>query len=300
MAVDRFLATALICLCFACGMPSSFNRPEVHGHRGCRGLMPENTLPAFLEATRLGCDWLEMDVVINAEGEVVVSHEPWMDHRNCLDRNGQPIEPQNERLLNIYKMTTADLQRFDCGSMIDPDFPDREPMAFVSKPLLKDLVPAVEEYAMEEGHIVPGFNIEIKSDPALYDEFQPAPAEFARLVMATIDDLKLGDHCMIQSFDPVVLEHVHRIDPTIPIALLVDNANGIDMNLRRLSFQPTVYSPAMELVNKPMVEALRERDIALAVWTVDDEADMKRMIALEVDAIITDYPDRLIKLLDQD
>src|SRR4030095_7371748 len=126
-----------------------------------------------------------------------------------------------ERLLNIYKMTSADLEFFDCGSMIDPDFPDREPVA-VHKPLLKDVVPAVEEYAMENGFAMPGFNIEIKSDPALYGEFQPAPAEFARSVMATVDELGLGDHCMIQSFDAIVLEHVHRIDPNTTIALLID------------------------------------------------------------------------------
>jgi glycerophosphoryl diester phosphodiesterase len=298
MAADRLVA-AWICLCFACGMSSVHERPDVHGHRGCRGLKPENTIPAFLEATQLGCDWIEMDVVVNAQGEVVVSHEPWMDHRNCLDRHGDAIDPANERLLNIYRMTDQDLELFDCGSKIDPDFPDREPVA-AQKPLLKDVAVAVEEYAVENGHLVPAFNIEIKSEPALYGEFQPAPAEFARVVLTTIDEAGFSGHCMIQSFDPTVLEHVHRIDPNMPIALLVDNDQGLEANLARLSFTPAIYSPQFELVDRDLIEALRVKDIALAVWTVNSEADMRRMADLGVNAIITDYPDRLIHLLDQE
>lgn len=296
MPGERGLWALLLCSCFACDMARFNAPPEVHGHRGCRGLKPENTIPAFLEATKLGCDWLEMDVVVNAEGEVVVSHEPWMDHRRCLDRQGDPIDAANERLLNIYRMSNQDLQLFDCGSTADPDFPDQEAIA-TSKPLLKDVVVAVEEYAVMHGHVVPAFNIEIKSDPALYGEFQPAPDEFARIVLATMDETGIGGHCMVQSFDPQVLEHVHRLDPNMPIALLVDNELGLEVNLGRLSFTPTIYSPQFARVDGSLVEALQVRGIALAVWTVNDEADMRRMVDLDVDAIITDRPDRLIRLL---
>ncbi len=299
MAGERCLWALLLCSCFACDMTRFNAPPEVHGHRGCRGLKPENTIPAFLEATKLGCDWLEMDVVVNAEGEVVVSHEPWMDHRNCLDRQGDPIDAANERLLNIYRMSNQDLQLFDCGSTADPDFPDQESIA-TTKPLLKDVVVAVEEYAVMHGHVVPSFNIEIKSDPALYGEFQPAPDEFARIVLATMDETGIGGHCMVQSFDPQVLEHVHRLDPNMPIALLVDNEQGLEVNLGRLSFTPAIYSPQFARVDGSLVEALQARGIALAVWTVNDEADMRRMAGLGVDAIITDRPDRLIRLLSEE
>ena len=80
--------------------------PEVHGHRGCRGLLPENTVPAFLKAAELGCDWIEMDVVASGDGQLVVSHEPWMSHRICLDANGDSIaaEPTCSQL-NMRKIS---------------------------------------------------------------------------------------------------------------------------------------------------------------------------------------------------
>src|SRR6218665_2343231 len=82
----------------ACSTNTTSNvHPEVHGHRGCRGLMPENTIPAFLAAAEMGCEWIELDVVITGDGHVLVSHEPWMEHRICRtperDSIPQPHEP---------------------------------------------------------------------------------------------------------------------------------------------------------------------------------------------------------------
>ena len=299
MATDPRSFAALLCLCFACNMPSANQVPEVHGHRGCRGLMPENTVPAFLKAVELGCDFLEMDVVINGEGAVVVSHEPWMDHTKCLDRDGHPVTADQERSLNIYRMTTADLLLYDCGSVEDPEHPERE-IAATKKPLLSDVVSACDDLAGENGMSTPHFNIEIKSDPALYGVFQPKAEEFARIVMAAIDELGISERSIVQSFDPAVLEEVHRIDPNTRIALLVDNADGLEANLARLSFTPAIYSPAFALADRSLVEALHEKDMELAVWTVNSVADMQRMIELDVDAIITDYPDRLILLLEDE
>ena len=279
-------------------MPPANYRPDVHGHRGCRGLMPENTVPGFLKALELGCDWVEMDVVINASGEVLVSHEPWMDHRNCLDRNGRSIAPEHERLLNIYHMTMADVAQYDCGTLEDPDFPEREHVK-ATKPLLAEVVDQCDTYAAENAMSSAHYNIEIKSDPALYDQFQPQPRPYAERVMAAIDSIGIIDRCIIQSFDPAVLEEVHRIEPAVPIALLIDHSQGLEADLARLSFTPAMYSPSHELVDAAMVSTLYAKDIELVVWTVNSEADMRRMLDLGVDAIITDYPDRLWKLIDE-
>ena len=98
------------------------SHPEVHGHRGCRGLLPENTMPAFLKATELGTDFLELDLVISGDGQVVVSHEPWMSHKICLRQNGDSISVAEERSLNLYKMSVREIQGFDCGSIAQPGF----------------------------------------------------------------------------------------------------------------------------------------------------------------------------------
>lgn len=274
-------------------------RPEIHGHRGCRGLKPENTLPAFLKAAELGCDWLELDVVITGDSQVLVSHEPWMEHRICLTSDGDTIPASTEREVNIYRMTLQQVQDFDCGSARHPDFP-RQENEETYKPTLREVVEAVDELAMQEGLGQIGYNIEIKSDPALYGTHQPEPARFAQLVLAQIDTLGLSERCIIQSFDPALLKQVHEQNGELPLALLVDNVNGLEANLASLPFLPQYYSPAVELVNKELVRTLRETNIGILVWTVNDKDDMKRMIKFGVDGIITDYPDKLIALLEED
>ena len=295
---DPGLAAGLLCLCFACDMPGSNDRPDVHGHRGCRGLMPENTLPGFLQALDLGCDWLELDVVIAGDGSVIVSHEPWMSAEICLDRNGRPFQAEHERLLNIHRMTLADMALFDCGTKPHPGFPDQEHFA-ATKPTLDSVVKACEDHATENGLPEPRYSVEIKSDPALYGEFQPLPAPFVRSVMARITELGIEDRCILQSFDPSVLQEVARTSPGTRIALLVDNHDGLEKNLQRLGFEPAIYSPMFELVDKELVRALQARNIELVVWTVNRKKDIRRMVDLGVDGIISDYPDRVIRILDE-
>lgn len=295
---DAAYLAAVLMLMSAC-TTANMERPTVHGHRGCRGLRPENTLPAFIHAAELGCDWLEMDVVITGDSQVLVSHEPWMEHRICRTNDGDSIPASEERTLNIYRMSVNEVQDFDCGGVRHPDFP-QQVVEEAYKPTLKEVVEALDEEAMRQGLGELGYNIEIKSDPALYDSYQPRPERFAELVMRQIDSLGIGDRSIIQSFDPAILRSVRLLSEDQPLALLVDNASGLEANLARLPFKPDYYSPSLELVNKDLVRALRERDIALLVWTVNEKVDMERMIELGVSGIITDYPDRLIELLDED
>jgi glycerophosphoryl diester phosphodiesterase len=261
--------------------------------------MPENTVPAFEKAVELGCDWLEMDVVITADSQVLVSHEPWMNHLICRTPPGDSITEGSEHGFNIYHMSTSEVQRFDCGSATHPDFPDQENSA-QPKPLLREVVLAAEEKSMEVGAGGIGYNIEIKSEPTLYGTFQPEPKRFVQLVLSQIDSLGLDDRCVIQSFDPAILEEVHRQNPDLSTSLLVENDDDLATNLKRLSFKPDHYSPAFSMVDKKLVKELEVRDIALLVWTVNDKDDMRRMIKLGAKGIITDYPDRLITLLDEE
>lgn len=294
-SVLHLLAVVLLT---ACEMPIATSPPEVHGHRGCRGLLPENTVPAFLKAAELGVDWVELDVVISADSQVVVSHEPWMHHRICLDAQGAAIDSAVERGLNLYRMTVAEIQRFDCGSLDHPDFPSQDRRR-VHKPTLREVVEALDEAALMGGSGSPGFNIEIKSDPALYGTHQPRPAEFAQRVLSAIDSLGLGERVIIQSFDPAVLMAMHGLAAEMPMALLVENTDGVDANLQRLSFKPAIYSPHFSMADAQLLRDLRGRGIALNVWTVNEPADIQRMIALGVDGIISDYPDRVINIIEE-
>lgn len=291
------IAALSVCLILsACTMHNE--HPEVYGHRGCRGLLPENTIPAFLKAVELEVDHLELDVVISGDGQVVVSHEPWMNHLICLRPNGDTIQEVDERSLNLYKMTVTEIQAFDCGSLAHPDFGSQEQVK-TYKPTLREVVDAVEEHAMMQGLSAPGYAIEIKSDPALYGAFQPTPAEFVTIVTETLDALDITDRCTIQSFDPAVLEVMHAERSDIAVAFLVENADGWKDNLKRLSFEPDIYSPHFSLIDLRDVEKLHDRNVDVVVWTVNEEADIRAALALGVDGVISDYPDRVIAVLDE-
>jgi len=294
----RTVPAALIALSLTACTPMKNLHPELHGHRGCRGLMPENTIPGFNRALELGCDFLELDVVLSGDGQVIISHEPWMSAAICLDPQGDPIASEHERAFNLYHMTTEQIQACDCGSIEHADFPDQEQRK-AYKPTLREMVEAVDEHALINGMASPSFNIEIKSDPAWYGTFQPEPGPYVEAVLATIDSLGLAERCIIQSFDPAILEVVNASYPSITLALLVENEDSWKKNLKRLSFTPAIYSPPFAMADQDLLEALHLEDIELVVWTVNEEADIKRMLDLGVDGIISDYPDRVVKVADE-
>ena len=295
MARPETVLAALLLVAFSACMPEMNLHPDIHGHRGCRGLRPENTIPAFLEATELGCDFLEFDVVISGDGQVIISHEPWMDHTICRAPNGNTIAAENERDHNIFRMSVAEIRAYDCGSSEHPRYPEQQ-LLTAHKPTMRQMVETVHEHALLSGVARPSFNIESKSDPAFYGTFQPEPEAFAKAVLETIDSLGIADRCIIQSFDPAILEAVHASNGDMLTALLVENPLGVEENLARLSFVPNMYSPQYSMVNEAMLENLRSKNIELVVWTVNEKQDIERMLDLGVDGIISDFPDRAIAL----
>ena len=269
---------------------------QVHGHRGCTGPHPENTVPAFLSATATGCQWLEMDVVITGDDHPVISHEAWMDHDICRDPQGRSFTEEEGRAINIFKLPLVEVQRFGCvprgaKAAVPKDAADWH------KPTLAEVVRAVDQFARHAGTVAPGFNIEVKSEPALYKVHQPEPRVFAQLVLRDVLALGLAERCIIQSFDIAVLEEVHARAPHIPLALLVDNTDGVAENLDRLGFVPTFYSLSLATANAHVSAELRNRGIGMLVWTVNGQTDMERMLRLGVDGIITDHPAIAMKLI---
>lgn len=273
-------------------------RPEIHGHRGCRGLMPENTIPAFKLAARQGIDWLEMDVVVSKDGKLVVSHEPWMNASICLSPDGERLSEAQGKAVNLYQLDYSDINDYDCGVLVHPDFPDQK-IKSAPKPLLRKVVEEVEEHVVLYGLYMVGYNVEIKSNPEWYGVYQPEPREYARIVMEEIHRLNIDERLIIQSFDDRILEEIRKIDETIELALLVDNDAGFETNLGRLSFVPQHYSPHERLVDSELVSKVREQNMEIHVWTVNDEKRMEELIALHVDGIITDYPNKLVRIVNK-
>ncbi len=297
-ALDRISPTlALATLFTACThMPAS--TPDVHGHRGCRGVMPENSVPGFIKAVDMGCDYLELDVVLSADDEVIVSHEPWMNSLICLTPDDAAIAPDEEKALNIFRMTTLELQQYDCGSVRHPGFPKQRTMP-VSKPTLREVVEAVDEHALLNGHMNPAFNVEIKSHPDWYGVYQPGPDLLAERVVREIDALDMANRCIVQSFDPAVLRAIRAERDDLPLALLVETSEGLDQDLQRLGFQPDIYCPHFSLVTPELAREVHGRGMDLVVWTVNEKEDIRRILQVGVDGIISDHPDRVLKIIEE-
>ncbi len=269
---------------------------DVQGHRGCRGLMPENTIAGFVEAIALGATTIELDLVISGDRQVIVSHDHYFSPVFCLDPNGDTIPQASARAHNIYQMTLAEIQSYDCGLKFHPGFPDQQKMPAV-KPTLAATFEAVEAWLSE--HLREGvrYNIEIKRQPQLDGIFHPDAAEFARLVIEVIDRFEVRDRVNIQSFDFETLEEVRTLAPDIPLAVLIETEGSTDEYLARLSFTPEIYSPHYELISVEEVQKLQSQGLKVIPWTVNEVPDMQRLISWGVDGIITDYPDRLVGLL---
>lgn len=285
----RFFWTLLLSL-----MPliSSFSQKDFdfQGHRGCRGLMPENTIPAMKKAIDLGVTTLELDVVISADNRVVVSHEPYMSSDYILQPDGSSIGKAEEMDFNLYKMTYEEIKSFDVGSKGNEDFPRQKKMA-ASKPLLSALIDSAEAYAHRNNYPLPHYNIEIKSTVDGDNDFHPAPEHFVALVYNVMKQKGITGRATIQSFDVRPLQILHEQYPHQKLVLLVENLKSIKRNIENLGFTPHIYSPYYKYVTKKTVEVAHERGVKVIPWTVNDKKTMKKMIKLGVDGLISDYPD---------
>ena len=274
--------------------PSRF---DVQGHRGARGLLPENTIPAFLRALELGVTTLEMDAVIAKDSTVVVSHEPWMSGVICKRPDGKWVI--NAKKHNIFAMTYDEVAQYDCGTRINPRFP-RQQKQKVAKPRLIDVIEAAESYAREHGLSPVQYNIETKARPDWDGTFTPDPETFTRLLYDVLVETGIKDRAILQSFDVRTLRVGRRLDPSWRLALLIssDYNAGLAANLDTLGFTPAIYSPDYRLVDADLIREAHERGMQIIPWTVNTLKEMQRLKALGVDGLITDYPDIGVALLD--
>lgn len=268
---------------------------DTEAHRGGRGLMPENTIPAMLNGVRTGVRTLELDTHITADGLVVVSHDGFMNSLIMQKPDGSDITKTDEKQYILYKMNYADIRRFIEGVKDYPAFPQQQKIK-TYKPLLADLIDSVESY-VKAHHLKPvHYNIETKSSPAGDNVENPVPAVLIKLLMDVINQKHVTDRVIIQSFDPRTLQILHQKMPEVKTAFLVQTGD-YDSSIKTLGFTPAILSPEQKIVTADMVTAAHQNHVQVIPWTVNDEAKMKALIDLKVDGLISDYPDRLVKLV---
>jgi glycerophosphoryl diester phosphodiesterase len=264
------------------------------GHRGARGLLPENTVPSFLKALEFPkITTLELDLAVSKDSQLIVSHEPWFSHHICSHPDGRAVTEEEEDVLLLYQMTLAQIQTFDCGLRGNTRFPEQQKMPVV-KPTLQQVVRMAEGVCAQNNRALPRYNIEIKSRPEWDGTHTPPPARFAKLVLAAVNQLGIHDRTCIQSFDKRALQAVHAQDSTIVTALLIENAEGVEANLAELGYTPEIYSPYYMIVTDNLVKKVHEKGMKIIPWTVNETTSMEGLMAIGVDGIITDYPDRIL------
>lgn len=275
---------ALFCtavLLGACATPF-----DLQGHRGTRGLRPENTLPAFARALEIGVDTLELDTNVTRDGVVVVMHDRRLNPDVARGPDGQWVSPPG---LAIHQLTYAELSRYDVGRLkpgtdYAREFPDQLAIDGTHPPRLSDVFALVRS----EGDRRVRFNIETKISPKAPDE-SPPPEEFARRLVDEIRAAGMQHRSTIESFDWRTLAEVQRIAPEIPAVYLtykMDDAVG-----KVKAAGGTIWSPFYKDVDEARIREAHAAGLQVVVWTVNDPADMKRMVEWGVDGLITDRPD---------
>ena len=258
------------------------------GHRGTRGLMPENTIPAMKKALDLGVQTLELDVVISKDKQVVVSHDAYMSADITTKPDGTPVTTAEQKSINLYQLTYAQIRTYDVGSKPHPQFAQQQKFR-TYKPLLTELIDSVDAYARAKNLPLPRYNVEIKMSPETDSVYNPGPAEFVRLVLP-ICQQKLGKRFNIQSFDARPLQLIHQQAPTVALAYLTANARSLAENLQTLGFTPNIYSPYYKTVTSEVVKQCHAQRMQIIPWTVNTKEEIAQLVELGVDGIITDYP----------
>lgn len=265
---------------------------EVHGHRGCRGYYPENTIEGFLFAVEMGCSAIELDVVVTKDKQLLVSHEPWMNYLFCTTPAGEGISKGEEGKYNIFDMTLEEAQMFGCGRRKDEAFPEQLKKK-AKKPSLQRVLDVLKPFDVR-------INIEVKSEESWVGIFQPNVVEYATLLVNLIEENELYKTCMVQSFDRVFLNTFQPLlSKAMDIGLLVEGELNIEQNLKALNFQPTYFNPEYVLLDDEVLTVLHQKGIRVLVWTVNSDKEIQNMINLGVDGIISDYPDNVLRMLNK-
>jgi len=292
----KLVITSSFFMIFIQNLTAQSGTIDLQGHRGSRGLMPENTIEAMLEAIKWGVTTLEMDVVITKDKQVVLSHEPFMNLEIATPPNGIN-RSSSSKAFNIYQMSYEEVKNWDVGSKFNPKFPEQRKMK-VHKPLLKDLIDAVESYIKDNNLPQVAYNIETKISPDTDDLFHPNPIVFVDLLSKVIIDAGIEKRTTIQSFDPRSLVELHKRNAPFTLSYLIEASQKTNASevIALLGFKPDIISPAYSMVDTLFVQDFHQQQIKVIVWTVNQEADIKNMAALGVDGIISDYPNRFAVL----
>ncbi len=248
----------------------------VHGHRGARAMRPENTIPAFEYAIQAGVDVLELDMAVTKDNVIVVSHDPYLEPPVCSGPRPKAV---------IHELTLAEIREWDCGKVKNPGFAKQIPVPGTRMPALDEVFDLAPRGQFQ-------YNIETKIF-ANHPELTPPPEEFSKLVLALIRKHHLEKRVMLQSFDFRTLHAMKKLAPEIPLVALWESGDRDFVSIAQEA-GATIVSPQYRLVTSEKVKAAHAAGLQVVPWTANRPPDWDKLIAAQVDAIITDDPAELI------
>lgn len=310
------LASVLVLAGCTAIMPTATQHFDLEAHRGGRGLAPENTLAAFSNAVDMGVTTLELDIGLTYDGVVVISHDTSLNPDHTRDASGAWLAPRSGapiRTLTLAQLQTYDVGRINPASNYGKQFALQIPRDGERIPTLASLFAQVQARGAEAATV--RFNIETKIDPSKPDE-TAAPEPMVRALLAEIDKANMAGRVTIQSFDWRTLTLVGKLAPQMPRAYLTTPrtlkdsrwTDGLDaasfasvpQMVRAASANapgPVVWSPAFADLTPEVIREAHKLGLKVLPWTVNQRADMQRLMDWGADGIITDYPDILRDLM---
>ncbi|HRD95443.1 MAG TPA: glycerophosphodiester phosphodiesterase [Rubrivivax sp.] len=290
---------------------------DLQAHRGCRGLLPENTLAAFEHALRLGVTTLEMDIAITADGVPVISHDPALNPSITRDAKGRWLTERGPliRSMSLAQVQTYDVGRLDPSSRYAREFPNQQPRDGQRIPTLASLFQLVKDLGADQVR----FDIETKINPHAPDATLP-PEEFVQVLLGAIRQAGMVDRVMVQSFDWRTLEILHRVEPAIRTMYLsvasdnfhnlkdgswnaghrlADHGGSVPRLVRAAAgdHAGSIWAPYHGNLTPEALKEAQALKLVVIPWTVNQPDVMQRLIDWGVDGIITDYPDRLREVM---
>lgn len=271
-------------------LPASFPSFLKEGHRGARGLMPENTIPSMIKALEEGANTLEVDVYLTADKKVLVAHDPFVNVQISQLADGSEIKPEDARKYVWHQMKYTDIRKIDVGLKPFKAFPEQQKLP-TYMPLLDELIDSVEAFVKANRLPSPVYSIELKTQPAnAQNKFNAPPPQLSEAVLKIVKSRKIGERFLIKSFDRRPLQYLHKRHPRVVVAYLAEGKRTLQENIDSLGFTPHIYSPHYGLVTKDLVEACKAKGMKIIPWTVNSKEAFRTYIDMGVDGIITDYP----------
>ncbi len=271
-------------------MQTDFPAFSAEAHRGGRGLMPENTIIAMLDAMKYqNVTTLEMDTHITKDGKVVVTHDDYLSPAFMLTPEGNEIPKTDEKKYPVFQMDYSTLKTFDIGTKINAGFTEQKKIkTFI--PLLADLIDNVQREVKQKNRKQVFYNIETKCSPQGDGVTNPTPEVFVKLLMDVIEQKKVTPFVVIQSFDKRTIQLIHQKYPKVKTSFLVANRKTYEENMADLGFKPFILSPEWRMVDTNLIEKAHADGVKVIPWTVNTAEDINRLKLLKVDGVITDYP----------